>query len=544
MLAVAAMACCQIMNLNNKWRLGTDMGIILKEECNFTFKPPGLCMNVASSEGQLRQLGKLKASRSPRSNVDLRKELQDFISEFGLPSDSVPSLKQLSSHGRQDLANIVRRRGYKAVAQLLADPGEICITRSTGTQEMNSGDIVNFENGYKEPDPSPSVQLSIVPLHDTGGTSGANYTSLIKENHYFQEQNSNVGIQNYQRDWPAAENFFTAYTEAIDVVDSNSNCSLNSAYISLREKAADFIQTGEFQDIDGEDETEEHQYDEEKNQSISKAYDLAGALPLSPIGDAGKASYGPSGTDSSIPSISGGLVVKKAAYESDDWSDGSPLTSNSMAADDTSFWTNEVRPFFREKSSRSFDRKINDNSQVNVDKIPEGLEIQSAGAKLTVMELHHFKSILHTKELELAKIKQELEKEKAALYLIQLKAMEELVRVKEIVSQKESQLSAADQELSDLKQVRIEYWGHGQNVELTGSFNGWQHHIPMEPDPASEIQNSGGERGQLMWSTKLWLYPGDYEIKFIVDGKWKIDPRREVVVKENLIQNNVLKVGD
>jgi hypothetical protein len=47
-----------------------------------------------------RQLGKLKASRSPRSNVDLRKELQDFISEFGLPSDSVPSLKQLSSHGR------------------------------------------------------------------------------------------------------------------------------------------------------------------------------------------------------------------------------------------------------------------------------------------------------------------------------------------------------------------------------------------------------------------------------------------------------------
>jgi len=37
-LAVAAMACCQIMNLNSKWRLGTEMGIILKEECNFTFK--------------------------------------------------------------------------------------------------------------------------------------------------------------------------------------------------------------------------------------------------------------------------------------------------------------------------------------------------------------------------------------------------------------------------------------------------------------------------------------------------------------------------
>lgn len=541
---MAVMACCQIMHLNCKWRLGTEMGIILKEECKFSFKPPGLCMNVASSEGQLRQLGKLKASRSPRSNVDLRKELQDFISEFDLPSDSVPSLKQLSHHGRQDLANIVRRRGYKAVAQLLSDPGDICITESTGMQKMNNCDTASIEKGDKEPDPSPSVQLSVVPLHDTVGTSGTNYTSLIKENNYFQEQNSNFGIQNYQQECPAADHYFTTYTKAIDIVDSNSNYSLNSSYISLREKAAEFIQTGEFQDIDGEEENEEHQDEEENNQSISQAYDLVGSHPLIPNGDDGKASYGPSGTDSSIPSISGRLVVKKSAYESYDWSDGSPLTSNGMAADDAAFWTNEVQPFFSEKSPTSFDRKLNDNSQFNVDKIPEGLAIQSAGTRQTAMELHHFKSILHTKELELAKLKQELEKEKAALYLIQLKAMEEVVRVKEIASQKESQLSGADQALSDLKQVRIEYWGHGQNVELTGSFNGWQHHIPMKPDPASEIQNAGGERGQLMWSTELWLYPGNYEIKFIVDGQWKIDPRREVVVTEKMIQNNVLRVGD
>lgn len=539
MLAVAAMACCQIMHLNSKWSLGTEMGIILKEECNFSFKPPGLCMNVASSEGQLRQLGKLKASRSPRSHIDLRKELQDFISEFGLPSDSVPSLKQLSCHGRPDLANIVRRRGYKAVAQLLADAGKICITKSTGPQEMNSDDAISIEEGYKEPDPSPSVQLSIVPLCDIGGSSGANHSSLLKENHYFQEQNSNGGIQTYQRDQTADEHFFATYTKAIDIVDINSNCSLNSASISLREKAAEFIETGEFQDIEGEDDTEEHQDDEEKNQSISRAYNLAGALPLTTNGDGDKASYGPSGTDSSIPSISGRLVIKKDAYGSYDWSDDTPLNSNSMAADDTAFWTHESQPFFRETSPRSFDRKINDHSQFNVDKIPE-----SAGIKHTMMELHHFKSILHTKELELAKIKQELEKEKAALYLIQLKAMQEVVRVKEIVSQKESQLSAADQELSDLKQVRIEYWGHGQNVELTGSFNGWHHHIPMELEPASEIQNPSGERGEAMWSTKLWLYPGNYEIKFVVDGKWKIDPRREVVVTKDMVQNNVLKVGD
>ncbi|KAJ0663557.1 putative AMP-activated kinase, glycogen-binding protein [Helianthus annuus] len=39
----------------------------------------------------------------------------------------------------------------------------------------------------------------------------------------------------------------------------------------------------------------------------------------------------------------------------------------------------------------------------------------------------------------------------------------------------------------------------------------------------------------------LWLYPGIYEIKFIVDGKWMIDPMKEVVTRGS-IQNNVLRV--
>lgn len=47
-----------------------------------------------------RKSGKLKASKSLRNDVNLRQELQDFIFAAGLPSDAVPSFKELNLHGR------------------------------------------------------------------------------------------------------------------------------------------------------------------------------------------------------------------------------------------------------------------------------------------------------------------------------------------------------------------------------------------------------------------------------------------------------------
>ncbi|CAN0881159.1 Protein PTST homolog 3, chloroplastic [Linum grandiflorum] len=32
-----------------------------------------------------------------------------------------------------------------------------------------------------------------------------------------------------------------------------------------------------------------------------------------------------------------------------------------------------------------------------------------------------------------------------------------------------------------------------------------------------------------IWSTTLWLYPGVYEVKFIVDGEWRNDDHMESV---------------
>ncbi|KAJ6898101.1 5'-AMP-activated protein kinase subunit beta-2 [Populus alba x Populus x berolinensis] len=42
-----------------------------------------------------------------------------------------------------------------------------------------------------------------------------------------------------------------------------------------------------------------------------------------------------------------------------------------------------------------------------------------------------------------------------------------------------------------------------------------------------------------IFSLYLKLYPGRYEIKFIVDGEWRIDPLRPIVYN-NGYENNLL----
>ncbi|XP_024527504.1 uncharacterized protein LOC112345306 [Selaginella moellendorffii] len=82
------------------------------------------CKNAGRELTKLRVFlcsSSIQDSRSkPWNDANLARELREFMVANGLPSDKVPSTKELASNGRQDLANVVRRRGYKAIAQLLA----------------------------------------------------------------------------------------------------------------------------------------------------------------------------------------------------------------------------------------------------------------------------------------------------------------------------------------------------------------------------------------------------------------------------------------
>jgi 1,4-alpha-glucan branching enzyme len=51
------------------------------------------------------------------------------------------------------------------------------------------------------------------------------------------------------------------------------------------------------------------------------------------------------------------------------------------------------------------------------------------------------------------------------------------------------------------------------SVSVAGTFNNWNPHV-------SPLRSAGA--GQ--WSLQMMLEPGRYEYRFLVDGKWKMDP--------------------
>ena len=50
-------------------------------------------------------------------------------------------------------------------------------------------------------------------------------------------------------------------------------------------------------------------------------------------------------------------------------------------------------------------------------------------------------------------------------------------------------------------------------VVLAGTFNGW------------DLKRSPLRRTNTGWKTTLWLPPGRYEYRFVVDGQWMNDPQ-------------------
>ncbi|KAJ1277816.1 hypothetical protein BS78_04G032000 [Paspalum vaginatum] len=77
------------------------------------------------------------------------------------------------------------------------------------------------------------------------------------------------------------------------------------------------------------------------------------------------------------------------------------------------------------------------------------------------------------------------------------------------------------------------YWvGMAENVQIMGSFDGWSQGETMSMEYS-------GDYGRFYATLKL--RPGRYEIKFLVDGEWRLSPEYPVA-GEGLTQNNILIV--
>jgi len=70
-----------------------------------------------------------------------------------------------------------------------------------------------------------------------------------------------------------------------------------------------------------------------------------------------------------------------------------------------------------------------------------------------------------------------------------------------------------------------------QSAAVAGTFNNW------DPKRTPLRKESGG------WKSTLWLPPGRYEYRFVVDGQWLSDPHaKESVPNQFGSTNSVVRV--
>lgn len=87
-------------------------------------------------------------------------------------------------------------------------------------------------------------------------------------------------------------------------------------------------------------------------------------------------------------------------------------------------------------------------------------------------------------------------------------------------------------EAIEAKEVPLSWIGVAESVQVMGSFDGWSQGEHLSPEYTGSYMN---------FSATLFLRPGRYEIKFLVDGDWRLSPELPTT-GEGLTENNLLLV--
>ncbi|KAL8157191.1 protein PTST homolog 2, chloroplastic isoform X2 [Apium graveolens] len=119
---------------------------------------------------------------------------------------------------------------------------------------------------------------------------------------------------------------------------------------------------------------------------------------------------------------------------------------------------------------------------------------------------------------------------RAKLAILEGKIALSIIESQKIVEEKQRRVNCARRALQLLQSTTIIWPNSASEVLLTGSFDGWTTQRKMEKSITG------------IFSATLQLYPGRYEIKFIVDGAWRCDPLRPTVQNDGY-ENNILIVS-
>lgn len=552
---------------------------------------------------------KPRGSRKVKNNVELCNDLREFLSTFGLPEGRVPSIKELQDHGRNDLANIVRRRGYKLIRDLLSsstesDSDELpnmeknlakgqdainhsadiiategqdekvkdCSLSTEGTITKNHSGNIDVEVEHKSagqicmPIESPvDLSLEKKALYDVEQPDEK--FQIIVEDRLLSSSLSTFEQQDEEVKCMVEDNPMSTSLYDVEQQDLNSNEDTSmpvetSANFSFEEQVKyDSVQdekvgigAGEMSLSSAVSDTQ--YYANVKN--ISGLIDNSNScMPASSSLEEKVAQFIQNGDLDTIEDNVHGLSNGSGSGESKGFREPENMTEdhskisseenyeNAVGESDTTSTLNEnlltsmqVVPSVTVSQALRNESPAEGLASADVDK---DLDIETS-KKDNQVEINHLKFVLHQKELELSQLKEQIEKEKLALSALQTKAEREISKAQKLISEKDAELLVAEESLSGLVEVEVQYCGNGEMVEVAGSFNGWHHPVRLDPQPSSSIKDHFGSRKSRLWSAMLWLYPGVYEIKFIVDGHWRVDPQMESVTKGGIC-NNVLRVN-
>ncbi|XP_010558178.1 PREDICTED: uncharacterized protein LOC104826916 isoform X2 [Tarenaya hassleriana] len=610
-------------------------------DCNSRKKHGFICFACSVKQTRVR--------KKVKSNEELRGEIKELIALAGFPEDHVPSMKELSHHGRNDLANIVRRRGYRFIRELLANsnmednkepvsPDRVNMelsaagvceeddltgqgerAKDVGEEELSSSRFSSMARHFdRDSDSSREGNVITVlgPWAEEHGGASKDESSRTKA---LGRQNSLPSLDNgihlnmdEDSDWgeitasdseidsveinKAVDNELSSseaptYGNVSLVLDDTPSCSDKEADNVLVTKYEDANDVGRDAALPGDVYTYEHyspvlNYSNDADVAAGTSSTLApedyisnkGICQNQPMDDVanyrlGNLDHSLDGSDDKdhilgLSSVTSSLEEKTARFIQDgylDTVDGNENDIPNESPQETEGNREKHDPaevqLTTSSSEHSYGSQRNasmksDGNALALEKIihadqvgssdrNNGLRNENADTDKELhdetrrrenqIEIDRLKFMLHEKELELSRLKEQIEKEKLALSVLQRKAETEVNKAQQLISEKDAELQAAEESLSELQEVEIEYCGDGSAVEVTGSFNGWQHRVEMELQPSKSIGK------QKYWSTLLWLYPGKYEIKFIVDGQWRVDPKKESVTKGH-ITNNLVKV--
>ncbi|XWS34940.1 hypothetical protein CRYUN_Cryun21dG0080800 [Craigia yunnanensis] len=141
--------------------------------------------------------------------------------------------------------------------------------------------------------------------------------------------------------------------------------------------------------------------------------------------------------------------------------------------------------------------------------------------------LHKLSDAWELQENEMMNAQDKLRSTRARLVVLEGKMALAIIDAQKMVEEKQKRIDDAHRALQLLRTACIVWPNSASEVLLAGSFDGWATKRKME-------KSSTG-----VFSVCLKLYPGKYEIKFIVDGEWKIDPLRPIVNNDRY-ENNLL----